>query len=145
MGFGRLCTEGEMGFRFRKSFKVVPGVRLNLSKSGLSTSLGGKGVTLNLSKKGHRTTVDLPGSGMSIVSQSKGQRKRRQRSAASSAPDSAPSATFATLVSLLITGLIWYVLRDFRWWVYVLIFFGIGAALQIAFERLGSWVVEKPD
>ncbi|MCF8576947.1 DUF4236 domain-containing protein [Pseudomonas aeruginosa] len=32
-----------MAIRFRKSIKVVPGVRLNISKSGVSTSVGGKG------------------------------------------------------------------------------------------------------
>ncbi|HZT46697.1 MAG TPA: DUF4236 domain-containing protein, partial [Hyphomicrobiaceae bacterium] len=32
-----------MGFRFRKTFSVLPGVKINLSKSGVSTSVGGKG------------------------------------------------------------------------------------------------------
>lgn len=54
-----------MAIRFRKSFKVAPGVRLNVSKSGLSTSIGGKGVTANLSKKGTRVTTGIPGSGLS--------------------------------------------------------------------------------
>mgnify|MGYP002623589831 CR=1 FL=1 len=54
-----------MGFRFRKSIKIIPGVRLNLSKSGSSVSVGGKGLTYNVSKKGTRTTVGIPGSGLS--------------------------------------------------------------------------------
>jgi len=29
-----------MGFRFRKSIKLLPGIRINLSKSGVSTSVG---------------------------------------------------------------------------------------------------------
>ena len=36
-----------MGFRVRKSFKVAPGVRVNVSKSRVSTTLGGKGATYN--------------------------------------------------------------------------------------------------
>lgn len=52
-----------MAIRFRKSFKVAPGVRLNVSKSGLSTSIGGKGVTTNLSKKGIRVTTGIQGQG----------------------------------------------------------------------------------
>lgn len=36
-----------MGLRFRRSVKILPGVRLNFSKSGVSTSIGGKGATLN--------------------------------------------------------------------------------------------------
>ncbi|WP_107496300.1 DUF4236 domain-containing protein [Thalassobius sp. I31.1] len=54
-----------MGFRFQKRIKIAPGVRLNVSKSGVSTSLGGRGATVNLSKKGVRTTVGIPGSGLS--------------------------------------------------------------------------------
>ncbi|TFW10569.1 DUF4236 domain-containing protein [Oxalobacteraceae bacterium OM1] len=60
-----------MGFRFRKSVKVLPGVRLNFSKSGMSTSIGGKGLTVNV-KKGRktRTTISLPGTGLSHTSYS---------------------------------------------------------------------------
>ncbi len=54
-----------MGLRFRKIFKVAPGVKINLSKSGLSLSAGRKGATTNLSTKGLRSTVGIPGSGLS--------------------------------------------------------------------------------
>ncbi|HHX6759521.1 TPA: DUF4236 domain-containing protein [Pseudomonas aeruginosa] len=43
-----------MAIRFRKSIKVAPGLRLNISKSGVSTSVGGKGLTANVSKRGGR-------------------------------------------------------------------------------------------
>ena len=54
-----------MGFRFRRSFKVFPGVRVNLSKSGLSTSFGGRGASINVSSRGVRGTVGIPGTGLS--------------------------------------------------------------------------------
>lgn len=54
-----------MGFRFRKSIRLLPGVRLNLSKSGVSTSIGRRGATVNLSERGARGTVGLPGTGLS--------------------------------------------------------------------------------
>jgi hypothetical protein len=54
-----------MGFRFRKSIKLFPGVRINLSKSGVSTLVGVPGATVNISDKGTRTTVGIPGSGLS--------------------------------------------------------------------------------
>jgi Protein of unknown function (DUF4236) len=41
---------------------------LNLSKSGGSMSLGGRGATLNLSKRGKMVTTALPGSGLSYRS-----------------------------------------------------------------------------
>lgn len=57
-----------MGFRFRKSVKIMPGVRLNFSKSGVSTSVGGRGATVNFSKRGTRTTIGIPGTGLSYSS-----------------------------------------------------------------------------
>jgi hypothetical protein len=54
-----------MGFRFRKSIKLLPGVRLNLSKSGVSASLGRPGATVNIGNKGTRGTVGIPGTGLS--------------------------------------------------------------------------------
>lgn len=61
-----------MGFRFRKTIKLLPGVRLNLSKSGISTSIGVPGATVNISDKGTRGTVGLPGTGISYSEQLSG-------------------------------------------------------------------------
>lgn len=52
-------------FRFRKSFSVLPGVHVNLSKSGVSTSLGGKGATLNVGHGQRTVTLGVPGTGLS--------------------------------------------------------------------------------
>jgi Protein of unknown function (DUF4236) len=54
-----------MGWRFRRSFKIIPGVKLNLSKSGLSCSVGGAPVTLNVGPRGVYGTASLPGTGIS--------------------------------------------------------------------------------
>jgi hypothetical protein len=54
-----------MGLRFRRTFRLVKGLHINLSKSGLSLSVGRPGATINLSKGGARTTVGLPGTGLS--------------------------------------------------------------------------------
>lgn len=54
-----------MGFRFRRSFKIGPGIRLNVSKSGVSTSIGTRGATVNVGPRGTRGTVGIPGTGMS--------------------------------------------------------------------------------
>ena len=53
-----------MGLRFRKSIKLFPGVKLNLSKSGVSTSIGVPGATINIGKRGTRATVGIPGPGV---------------------------------------------------------------------------------
>jgi hypothetical protein len=57
-----------MGFRFRKRLKIAPGVHLNISKSGISTSVGPAGLTTNLQAGKQRTTVGIPGSGLSYQS-----------------------------------------------------------------------------
>ncbi|MGI0490008.1 DUF4236 domain-containing protein [Pantanalinema rosaneae CENA516] len=54
-----------MAFRFRRSMKIMPGVRLNLSKRGASVSLGPKGMKHTIGPGGRRTTVGVPGSGFS--------------------------------------------------------------------------------
>lgn len=93
-----------MGLRFRKSVKVLPGVRLNFSRSGVSTSIGGKGATLNVSKKGARTTVGLPGTGISYV----GRRRAWGRRAKASEPveDSRGSRLLDVLLVCLVAVLL---------------------------------------
>jgi hypothetical protein len=59
-----------MPFRFRKSIKIAKGLKINLSKSGISTTIGGRGASVNISKRGTRTTVGLPGTGLSYSSTS---------------------------------------------------------------------------
>lgn len=54
-----------MGFRFRRSFKLLPGVRLNVSSRGTSVSLGGRGFHYNIGPKGTRVTAGIPGTGLS--------------------------------------------------------------------------------
>jgi tetratricopeptide (TPR) repeat protein len=52
------------GFQFRKSFQLLPGVRINMSKRGLSLSVGPKGAHITAGPGGTQLHLDLPGSGM---------------------------------------------------------------------------------
>lgn len=56
-----------MAFRFTKRIRIAPGVRLNLSKSGVSTSLGKPGATVNVNKNGLQGTAGVPGTGLSYT------------------------------------------------------------------------------
>ena len=57
-----------MGLRFRKSISILPGVKLNFSKSGASVSAGVPGFRNTISTSGKLTTsVGIPGSGVSYV------------------------------------------------------------------------------
>jgi Protein of unknown function (DUF4236) len=53
------------GLRFRKSIGILPGVKLNVSKTGVSTSLGGHGATVNVGTRSRTATVGIPGTGLS--------------------------------------------------------------------------------
>jgi hypothetical protein len=44
-----------VGFRMRKSMKIAPGVRLNVSKSGVGASVGGRGGRYSVHSSGRRT------------------------------------------------------------------------------------------
>lgn len=57
-----------MGWRFRKSVSPFPGVRFNLSRSGVSTSIGRPGMTVNLGHGQRTVTMGIPGTGLSHVS-----------------------------------------------------------------------------
>lgn len=54
-----------MGWRFQRRFKVFPGVRINISKSGISTTVGGGPFHLNVGPRGIMGTASLPGTGLS--------------------------------------------------------------------------------
>jgi hypothetical protein len=59
-----------MGFlRFRRTIKIAPGLRLNLSKSGVSGSVGRRGGWFTIGPRGSRATVGLPGTGVSYTEQ----------------------------------------------------------------------------
>lgn len=57
-----------MGFRVRKSIKLAPGVRLNVSKSGIGMSAGVKGFRVTQRADGRtQSTASIPGTGLSHV------------------------------------------------------------------------------
>ena len=53
-----------MTLRFRRRLKIFPGVTLNFSKSGVSTSVGVRGAHVTLGKT-DRVTIGVPGTGLS--------------------------------------------------------------------------------
>ena len=54
-----------MGIRFRRRIKLFPGVSINVSSTGVSTSIGRPGSTINVGGRGVRATVGIPGTGVS--------------------------------------------------------------------------------
>jgi hypothetical protein len=55
-----------MGFRFQRRIRVLSGLRLNLSKSGVGVSVGRTGLRLGIDANRRKyLSVGIPGSGLS--------------------------------------------------------------------------------
>ena len=54
-----------MALRFRKSIKLAPGIRMNLSGSGASFSFGGRGASVTVGNRGPFLNTGIPGTGIS--------------------------------------------------------------------------------
>jgi hypothetical protein len=55
-----------MGLRFQRRIKILPGLSINLSKSGIGFSVGARGFHAGIDAKGRRyTSASLPGTGLS--------------------------------------------------------------------------------
>lgn len=54
-----------MGFRFQRRIKILPGVRLNVSKTGVSWTVGTRGASVTARDGKVTGNVGLPGSGLS--------------------------------------------------------------------------------
>jgi hypothetical protein len=107
-----------MGFRFRRSVKLLPGIRLNFGKRGISTSIGVRGAHVTFGKTGTRTTVGLPCSGLSYTHL---ERPHREVSTAMAAE---PPANAEASPGSALRGFLWIGL--------------IVAALVIGIGRLGT-------
>lgn len=54
-----------MGFRFRRSLNIAPGLRLNLSRGDLSATMGPRGAHITVGPRGSAASIGLPGTGIS--------------------------------------------------------------------------------
>lgn len=73
-----------MSIRFRRSIKIIPGVRLNVNKNSVGLSMGVRGAHYTINSKGRRTaSVGLPGTGLSsthVISSGRKSSSRAQQS-----------------------------------------------------------------
>ena len=67
-----------MPIRFRRTFRILPGVRINVSKHGVSTTVGPRGMHLTFNHYGVRQDLGLPGTGLSESSYVVGGNRRTQ-------------------------------------------------------------------
>ena len=104
-----------MPFRFRRTFKILPGVKINVSKSGMSVTVGPKGYHLTFGKQGVRQTIDFPGEGLSHTSylfKDNDDDKRKKRRDADDDNDAVGCFPFGCLFFILVVGIIGYLAAD---------------------------------
>ena len=78
------------GLRLQRRIRVLPGVHLNVSLSGVGVSVGGRGFHAGVTARGQRyVSAGLPGTGLSV----------RQYS---SVQNSTPKLSFSPLVIALV-------------------------------------------
>jgi hypothetical protein len=100
-----------MGFRFRRAIKILPGLRLNFGKRGVSTSIGVRGAHITVGHGQIRETVGLPGSGLSYTHVEKTQQEAPSEPLA--ARRSSVSIWLFVLVALaVIAQIIWFALAN---------------------------------
>lgn len=64
-----------MAWNYRKRIKIAPGIHLNLSKGGVSTSIGPKGAKISIGKNGTYLNTSIPGTGLYSRTRLSGGRK----------------------------------------------------------------------
>lgn len=117
-----------MGLRFRRSFKIFPGVKLNFGKKSASVTIGGKLLRQTYSTTGKRTTsASIPGTGLYYTQTGK------------AAPAAGASDGDGALVLALIVAAARIVL-----WLCLLIEIGCaGGLIYLCFSANAQWSVAR--
>jgi len=68
-----------VGFRFQRRIALFPGVRLNISKSGMSLSIGPRGLGVTISRRGIHLNTGIPGTGLSYRKRLRGGSSRAKK------------------------------------------------------------------
>jgi hypothetical protein len=94
-----------MGQRFRKTFSLIPGIKLNIGKKSASLRFGVKGFGYTTSTVGQTVSAAVPGSGLSVSHRF----KLGPRAAAVAAPVIQSRRPWLLLVIVyVVAGLIWW-------------------------------------
>ncbi|MCB1512766.1 MAG: DUF4236 domain-containing protein [Hyphomicrobiaceae bacterium] len=96
-----------MGFRFRRSKKLLPGIKLTISHRGASVRVGPRGAGVSVSTTGRKTiNAGIPGTGLGIARQFSNGRRREDRKGKIPPRERSWTYTSAGIVAILF----------FLWW-----------------------------
>ena len=90
-----------MAFRFRRSLRLLPGLRLNIGRRSASISVGRPGATVNLSNRGVYGTVGIPGTGLSV----------RERLQGPASPPRGATRSWIIGVGVVVAAIMWALLK----------------------------------
>ena len=96
-----------MAMRFRRSVKVAPGVKVNLSKKNVGVTVGTEGAHYSVNTSGKKTTtVGVPGTGVSFVDVSS---KKHQQGVGGTQTGSAERRPMSkgVYIALLVVAILW--------------------------------------
>lgn len=126
-----------MGFRFRRTIKIAPGVRLNIGKKGVSTSIGKRGAGVTFGTKGTTAHVGIPGTGISYTTKVGSKRKHSNNSTTRSSQAQSSgcgcNSCLGLLVVLFILGMIGNAYDKYGSKPFIYIAVGIAALLLLSF------------
>jgi len=102
-----------MGWRFRRSIKILPGVRINISKKGISSaSVGPRGLSTTVGKDGVHQNVGVPGTGVSYRTKITGTPSRAGNGASDRGSFIFAMCLLFFFFLLFVGGIIWIVLSS---------------------------------
>lgn len=138
-----------MGFRFRRSIKILPGVRVNIGKKGVSSvSVGKKGATITTGKTGTHLNVGMPGTGISYRTKINGASVQPKSTVSSSknASNNTPPEIATFLVCAFLGFMSFFWIKDYMLTLFAFLVSGaiaivsgfIGMILFIVFDTKGK-------
>ena len=93
-----------MAWNYRKRIKIAPGINLNLSKGGVSTSVGPRGAKVTFGKNGTYLNTSIPGTGLYSRTKLSGNHTRRNTNSLMNTNIFPSSDTGKGCLALLIIG-----------------------------------------
>jgi hypothetical protein len=120
-----------VGIRYRKSFKIARGVKLNFNAKSASITGGVRGAHVTYNSKGYRTaSAGVPGTGLSYRA------TKRVGQPAHGTPRPARTPSGADIVANLLKAIVFCILGCIitqvltgHWWIFLIVI-GAGAALM---------------
>ena len=93
-----------MSFRFQKRIRLFKGLTLNLSKTGTSWTVGGRGASVNLRDGKATGNVGMPGTGLSYRSRLTDSANTPETEAPIDDQDSSGMGTIIVIIALIAIG-----------------------------------------